>query len=528
MIGNFKNVFKSMIAKVFLILIIASFVLWGIGDIIKHDFNNFAVKIGDQTITREQFNNKYIEEKNRLEQSIGKHLSEEDLKRLNLKSYVLNKLIDNTLILNEARNLGIYVGDDSVIAEIKKFSLFHDEKGEFSVKLFKQFLSNKRVNEKLFSENLKRDLTLNLLLSAISSRPIRLPNAEHIINDYINTTYQVGLIKIDLNKLIVNKPDESELKKIYEKNNELFMTPEARDFTYISFDKNVLRSSINISEDEIKDAYEIRGYKERKNSYEDLKEKIKIDLMNKKLDEKLYTFAEEIDDMVASGNTIEEIAKKTGLKISKLDNIIKTDPKLKIFENKVENIFNLSVGQEIEVIFDQDHKKYHLVACTQIIKPILKPFNEVKKIVTEIYETKQKNEIINKEYLKVFSSTDINAALKDFINLTNAEVEEKEFSLDETKISPLIPNELIRGIINTEIGRITPVFDSLTDKKYFALVKGVKINNASYGKEEKVFDAIKTKIQNDTKHEIISEYIEFLRNKTKVKINKKFLDSFDS
>ena len=89
----------------------------------------------------------YMEE---LREKLKRPVSVEDMKNAGLVSSLLNHLIHNALLDEEAKRLGVTISDDVLKQSLLKEAVFQDSLGHFSHKRFNAFLKARQINETAF------------------------------------------------------------------------------------------------------------------------------------------------------------------------------------------------------------------------------------------------------------------------------------------------------------------------------------------------------------------------------------------
>lgn len=117
MMDNLRAAANHVVLKIILGLIILSFVLTGVGSYLTGGNNNYAAKVNGQEIGRGQFENAVANERNRQQQQLGDQFSvlagnEGYMKQM--RQQVLNQLIDEALLDQYAKHLGLGISDEQV------------------------------------------------------------------------------------------------------------------------------------------------------------------------------------------------------------------------------------------------------------------------------------------------------------------------------------------------------------------------------------------------------------------------------
>jgi len=174
-----------------------------------------------------------------------------------LKQEVLDRMIEQTLLLQEAKKLGIKVGEGEVNAEIASYSIFQDQSGRFSPQLFNTIIARYGLTPEQFREDVRRQILINRLLSLIVA-PVSVSDEE--LKEY----YQKAKEQINLRYFYIDaderysklEPTKEEIKQYYENHKKDFDWPETRKIRYIKIHIPDFEKKVKLSKDELKDYYE--------------------------------------------------------------------------------------------------------------------------------------------------------------------------------------------------------------------------------------------------------------------------------
>lgn len=241
----------SIFAKLFLAIIVIVFVFWGIGDFITTQ-KNLIAKVEGLSIELDEFQQYYNFQLSKLRQTFGE-LSEEDIKRLNLKREVLNQLIKMKLLEKYAKEMGIKVTKDEISMAIAQIPAF-TQRGFFDQQAYHTVLRELGLTPKFFEYLIYQDLLqqkLRFLLTipvTVSEDEVR----EHF--KYIKQELNLweGSIPLDHCKAKV-KYTEKDLENFYLAHKDLYKEEEKVKLKYylIPYDHNVV-----VSLEEAKQFYE--------------------------------------------------------------------------------------------------------------------------------------------------------------------------------------------------------------------------------------------------------------------------------
>lgn len=195
----------------------AGFVGWGAYDFNKSRATSVA-KVGDMDIPVSKYQTAYSNIHAFYSQAVGRNLSEEEANNMGLGEMAFETLIQESLFLNYAKDLGLSVNNDEVIAELLKTPSFQTN-GKFDVGQYESVLKSLRTNPTNYEAQIKERLLLNKLFSALDlgadENSVSLLGADMFMSDEI----KAKLIKAPSINI-----SEDELKASWEKSKDLYLS----------------------------------------------------------------------------------------------------------------------------------------------------------------------------------------------------------------------------------------------------------------------------------------------------------------
>ena len=189
MLQEFREKLQGLLAKFLIALIIASFAFWGIGNYLsRNTANKVAAKVNSESIPLSAVNKQYERLVRRQADSIH------GLDTNWLKQQVLETLISQTAILQEAEQHGLTVSKDQIRNIIINTPDFQVD-GQFSVDRYQDILSSNLYTDLNFREEIKKMVLVNhlqygLIQSAFSfSEEVK--NMLNLLQEKRDITYAV-------------------------------------------------------------------------------------------------------------------------------------------------------------------------------------------------------------------------------------------------------------------------------------------------------------------------------------------------
>lgn len=260
MLQSIRSKATSWVIKVLFILLIASFAIWGIGDIFRGPGQQATVaKVGDTTISVAELNAEFRTQLDRLRPVFGGQLDADKARQLGLLDRSLDMLVGEALLQQEIRRLGIAVPEDSLRQRIGQVPGFRNEAGQFDPNRFRSILRQNGRSEAEFFATLRRDMTRDQLAGTLAAG-VRAPaTMSDTIYRFRNERRVADYVVVEAAKMPEPKaPEEAEQKAFLEQHKERFSTPEYRAFDLVRIDPAKLAADFKVPDDRLKEAYEQR------------------------------------------------------------------------------------------------------------------------------------------------------------------------------------------------------------------------------------------------------------------------------
>ena len=165
---------KKKVAKrifwVLAIVIIPSFVIWGVGTQMRGDSETMAAKVNRQVISRDDYGNRLQEILEQYRKFSKQEPAEKSAEMENIKKAALEDLIRQALISQEIKRRRIKVNDKELLELVRRDPSFRDEKGNFDERRFQETVAGMPDEEWLkIEENLRENLSFRKLQNLVGS-----------------------------------------------------------------------------------------------------------------------------------------------------------------------------------------------------------------------------------------------------------------------------------------------------------------------------------------------------------------------
>ena len=271
--------------------------------------------------------------------------------------------------------------------------------------------------------------------------------------------------------------------------------------------------------------------KERKEvAYEEVKKQFENELLLEKGKEAVFDLQDELEDLLASGNTFEEISKILEVKMvvaDKIDNEgIKQNKQVNNeFQDEriLRTIFNQKINEEGNIIDIDKDEGLAISLVTDIIKPRQLTLDESKELVRKklIFDLKYKNAQDKAEKIKDEISN--GKSFKDVANKYKLEIKGVKPFTRVLPDSSELPIPLISKIFDSNLGDIN--IEKRGNSEIIIAKTAEILNNLS--SDEKEIKEFTKKIKDDLTIDLLAQFSEALRKKYKITINDDVIDQLN-
>ena len=236
---------------------------------------------------------------------------------------------------------------------------------------------------------------------------------------------------------------------------------------------------------------------------------------------KLSEMIPEVEDMIASGETLEEIARKYQMNIENIE-ISKGDELPKKYRNKnLKTYFNEASNDNSDLLQIEDNT-FISIRLDKEIEPIIPSFEKIYDQLLNDYKISQILELMEKDLNEVITKYTLDEAVKlnKIIHLFDDKINR------ETNDSFKILNKLtVENIFQNSVGDF--VIQKMNENKnpYLILIETTKIIPASSKSAyDKVLKNIQNQVNEQVKNDLITSLLNSLRQTYEPKVNYELLN----
>ena len=249
---------NKKIVQVFLVLIALPFAFFGVESFRDGGAGVDVAKVGEIKISQQEFQQAVREQQDRLRGQLGE-LDPKVLDNPEFRQAILDDLIDQRLLFQEARKRHLFASDDAVRQAIMAVEAFQDN-GQFSQQRYEALLSAQGMSPAGFEAQVRQDLALQQLAGTIGRSGIVSQRVMDKVLALQSEARHVQEFVLPVENYVAKvKLEDGAAKKFYDENTEQFRTPDQAKVEYVVLTPESL--AVEVSEAEIKAWYD--GHKER-------------------------------------------------------------------------------------------------------------------------------------------------------------------------------------------------------------------------------------------------------------------------
>src|ERR1700709_191474 len=249
---------KTIMAAVMGVLIIR-FGVWGIGDLFKGFWASTLAKIGRTEISTEQFRQLYTEKLEPIGRQFGRPLTMDQARAFGLDRQVLQQVIAEAALDDNARQLGLGQSDAETMRMITSDPNFKGVSGNFDPARFQATIRQAGYTEQRYIADQRRVSFRRQLANTI---PAGLEPPKTLIDALVrfqNEQRTIDYVKLDAAQAgTIDPPSPEALAGYFDDLKTQFRAPEYRKISFVAVTPEEIAKWSNISDEDAKKAFEQR------------------------------------------------------------------------------------------------------------------------------------------------------------------------------------------------------------------------------------------------------------------------------
>lgn len=260
MLTAFRAFAKSWVAALLIGLLIISFAVFGMSDILQGQFSTTVVKAGGRNVDDADFRREYDQWRQQTEQQVGQPITPQMADENGIIPRLLEQIATREALAALLHKIGIRPGDSLVADQLREIPAFFDPiSGRFDSNLMAQRLSETDLTPDRFLALLKDEIAQQHFASGLVSG-LRAPRAYSALEAMIDREqrdlgyFQVGVNDVEAPDL----PTDEQLQAFMQENADQLMQPEYRVLSLVRFAPRPQDLEVEVTAEQLRERFEFR------------------------------------------------------------------------------------------------------------------------------------------------------------------------------------------------------------------------------------------------------------------------------
>lgn len=384
MLDALRNSSRSWLAKGLLLLLLASFAVWGIsGQIAGGGGSNNVVTVGGTKVSATDYRLAYDRQLAVYSRQFGQRISSEEARQIGLDRMVLSQVASGAVLDEQARMMNLGLSKDRLAALVADDPAFRDANGQFSRTTFRQILRNVGMTEEEYIRN-QQEVAIRQQISEAVSEDVVVPKTLlEAVAKHQGATRDIAYVSLgEAAVQPIPQPDDETLKKYFEAHKERYAAPEYRKIDYVQLTPEDIIDESAVTDDQVRNDYESNKGKYTQPEAREVQQLVFSD----------KEAAEAAHQRILAGQSFEDAVKDTGRTMN--DVSLGTVKKSDIVDPAVADAaFSLKSEGAVSDVVDGTFGPV-LVRVSKITPASVKPFEEVQGQIRHELALIQANDVL--------------------------------------------------------------------------------------------------------------------------------------
>jgi peptidyl-prolyl cis-trans isomerase D len=254
-----SNWLGKTIMSIVMGLLIIAFGFWGIADIFKGFGQSTLAKIGHTEISVEQFRQLYNDRLQQIGRQFGRPLTPDQARAFGLDRQVLQQMVAEAALDEDARRLGLGQSDAEVKRMIFSDPNFKGSTGAFDPVRFAQTLREFGYTEQRYVAEQRRVSLRRQIANTVTAGLEPPKTMIDVANRFQNEARTIEYVKLDAAQAgTIDQPSPEALAGYFDDHKTQFRAPEYRKISFVVVTPEEIAKWSNVSDEDAKKAFELR------------------------------------------------------------------------------------------------------------------------------------------------------------------------------------------------------------------------------------------------------------------------------
>jgi peptidyl-prolyl cis-trans isomerase D len=241
---------KRRIVQIIMGLAVLPFLFWGLESYQSNEGEDFVAMAAGEKIQRQEFDQAMRNQQESMRATMGENFNDAMLDRPEVRTAVLEGLIQQRLLKHEASSVGLAVLDEQLVEMIQNISAFQED-GKFSKERYEELLRGQGMKPRTFEARVRQELMRQQLVAPYSENGFVSDTVAEKLIRLSEEQRDISLVQIRPAEFLARiKPDDGAIKAYYDTHQAEFQLPEQVQVEYVVLSLEELAKQSPVSTEE--------------------------------------------------------------------------------------------------------------------------------------------------------------------------------------------------------------------------------------------------------------------------------------
>lgn len=258
MLASLRRGLNTWPARVFFLVLVGVFVLWGVGDVIRNVSHDSAVAtVGGRKIELPELQDAYRRQMQQVQRMMGGRTETTPDIRRGVAEQALGRLVTQVALTDAATAMGLVAPDAALRDATWSLPAFRGPDGKFDRAVFERTLRDNGLTEQHFLALLRQDLLQRQLLEPVRAGAVSPDLLTRQVYAFQHETRIADAVDLPFAAAAAPAaPNEAQLTRWYDNHKDQYSTPEYRRIKAVILSPETVAKEITVTDEDLRGAYE--------------------------------------------------------------------------------------------------------------------------------------------------------------------------------------------------------------------------------------------------------------------------------
>jgi len=258
MISAFRKSLDSWVARGFFLILVAVFVVWGVGDVLRNmGRSTWAARVGSQTIQPEVLADAYRRQLAAAERMFGGKIEPTPAIKRSVMQQALQQVVTQAALEEEEEaRLRLTVPEAALQRALLDIPQFRGPTGQYDPAVARQVLQANNLTEADLARLIREEVGNRQLLESVGAGAGAPDVLTRAVFAFQQEKRGADYVAFPFAQATVAAPTDEQLQRWYDNHPDLYATPERRRIKAVVLSADTIARGIDVSDADVKAAYD--------------------------------------------------------------------------------------------------------------------------------------------------------------------------------------------------------------------------------------------------------------------------------